>query len=308
MTIHYNAQDNGFYLQCNATTIAVDLTQIPANNSSCLIITHLKTETLSLLQKELTIPIYLSQDLFWLLQKLARFSFINLAKQEWKILPYGYFVELGDFKIQALKSDDGLFGACSLLLIDKQQHTIGYCGVFFNHGTHKKRIKAWKKVFAQSSLEHLILVKNKQIMPLSTELSENNIQKSLLKFLNHTSKQETSAIFSPWSPERLLRYQKTAMGAGWQIIWQKDFAQFLAAFYPFEEFLTTPSFPTKRLYQVAQPRFKQDTEVFIDPVITAFVNEPIELADLQASLVGLNDSELKEFINYLKPKELHYCN
>lgn len=306
-------QKHGVCLKEQQTNIGIDLTE---NDTKIdyLVLTHLKEETLNLLtQINPTTPVYLSQDLYWLLQKLMRFNFITSFPLNCKILPYGCAVTLENVEITALNSDDGLYGAIALLIASAQQ-TLAYPGAFCLQGAHKKRLKNWKKILQASQPDYLIL--DQRLKNLAKpDLSEVNLQKAFLKFLNHQPL-KPKIILSPWNPERIYRYHQTALGVGWKIIFNQNYAKFLHSLYPFdtfyvdfassEEYFKQPATNEKIIVQTEINN--STTKVFIDPVIADFAQHPSLDAYLQTDLIGLGDVQLNEFITYLSPKKIYYCN
>lgn len=305
-------KDHGVYLTEQQTTLGIDTFEID-ESVNYLIFTHLQEETLNFLTtKSCEIPVYLSQNLYWLLQKLVRFKFIAPLSITCHVLPYSYQVRLGNFKVTAFNSDDGLYGAIALLIENQKQQKIGYSGALSSIGAHKKRLKTWKKALHDSQLD-VLLVDNALQADKHDNLSEVNLQKALLKLLTQQTT-PISAIFSPWNPERLYRYHQTALSVGWKIIFAKNYANLLHALYPFETFYVSFDSTQENLKQIPvtsktilqQTKFDTATVQFVDPVIEDYLHNTRLDAYLQTDLIGLGRAEFNELIRYLDAAAVYY--
>lgn len=274
-----------------------------------IILTHIDFDTLDLLDNYVGFkPIYLSFELFKLIQKLVRVDLLEPVQANLKILPYNYSVKLGGIQMAAFKNDDGQFG--SFTLIARGSHsTIGYCDSFYSHGNHKKRIKKWQKAFREKQLDTLIL--GSKIAPISEQkniLSENGMQEMLLKFITkNPADQPLTALLSPFDPERLYRYDKTAKQNQRPIVWDKNYLQLLESFYPFAEFFSAKNLPTTAqsiIVQVEQSQQLKHMNTFLDPALLH--PNAVNIAGLiyQKHLCALTLAELNEFVSYIDPGQV----
>lgn len=269
-----------------------------------VILTHLDFDAVDFLtnyaeQK----PVYVSFEFFKLMQKLIKVNLVENIQTKLAILPYNYPVQLGDIQIHALSNDDGLFG--SLALMAKGANAaVGYCDAFYLHGNHNKRIKTWKKAFRDAHLTTLLL--GSRIAPFAkkeNQLSENGMQEMLTKFISKNSAAELlTVLLSPWDPERLYRYDKTAKNCHRPIIWNHNYFQLLQAFYPFADFYNAQNLPqdsAQVLVQVEQSRQLNTMPVFLDPALLH--PHAIDSTGLiyQQPLCALSEAELHEFTAFV---------
>ncbi len=276
---------------------------------SHIILTHLDFDALDFLENYSSEhSIYVSFEFFKLIQKLMRDNLLEPFHHNLKILPYGYTVSLGSIQVEAFPNDDGQYGSMALIAAGKKQ-TVGYCDAFYLRGNHKKRIKQWKRAFCQANLEVLIL--GSKIAPLSEQknfLTENGMQEMLAKFISKNFNTDPlTVLLSPWDPERLYRYDKTAKDCGRPIVWDKSYLQLLRAFYPFASFYSAqnlPKDPEKMLVQVEQSKQLAGTTIFFDPAILHPNSVDVSGLIYQNQLCALTQTELKEFTADIAAKEV----
>ncbi|GKS80371.1 hypothetical protein LPAF129_00560 [Ligilactobacillus pabuli] len=269
-----------------------------------VILTHLDNDALDFLadydeQKN----VYVSFEFYKLIQKLIAVKLLAETQVQLKIIPYQYPLTLGDIRLTAFPNDDGQFGSFALLATGPEK-TVGYCDAVYTHGNHNKRIKRWKKIFQQSQLD--ILVLGSKISPLTKNqnaLSENGMQEMLTKFITkNNANAPLTALLSPFNPERLYRYDKTAKLNQTPIIWNKNYLQLLQAFYPYAEFYGAENLPLtskSALVQSEQRHQLAANKIFTDPAVLH--PEAISITGLiyQKQLCALSQSELHDFTEYL---------
>lgn len=274
-----------------------------------VILTHLDNDSLDFLAnytEEQTV--YVSFEFFKLIQKLVDVRLLETNNVQLKILPYNYPLQLGSIQVTTLPNDDGQFGSVVLLLTGDSQ-TVGYCDAVYVHGNHTKRIKRWKKIFRASQIDTLVL--GSKISPLTKRaniLSENGMQEMLTKFITKNFHHAPlTALLSPFDPERLYRYDKTAKLNNCPIIWDKNYLRILRSFYPFTDFFGPTNLPTESknvIVQVEQSRQLKKVHVFFDPAILH--PNAISVAGLiyQNQLCALLENELHDLIEFLAADQI----
>lgn len=281
----------------------------PLEKHDFIILTHLDFDTLDFMNNyRSSKPVYVSFELLKLIQKLTKVNLLKPVQLNLKVLPYKYAVKIGNISLTAFSNDDGQFGSMSILA-NGPHNTLGYCDSFYNHGNHKKRIKKWKKGFHEQNIDQLVL--GSQIAPLNRSkniLSENGMQEMLTKFISkHKTKQPLTALLSPFDPERLYRYDKTAKTNQTPIIWDKNYWQILHSFYPFDDFFSVERLPEKNtniIIQMEQSQQLKNSDTFFDPAVLHPYAVSTEGLIHQKPLCTLSQSELNEFISYIKPQQV----
>lgn len=117
-----------------------------------VVISHLTPAVITLLHHPLTMPVFISQDLYELLQILSITGLLKLSLNRVQIMPTGYPTIIGDLQITPFPNDDGLWGSTALLIKDPAT-TIGFCATFTPHGNRKKRLKKWKRHFRDACIK-----------------------------------------------------------------------------------------------------------------------------------------------------------
>ncbi|MFK5676365.1 hypothetical protein [Ligilactobacillus sp. LYQ60] len=117
-----------------------------------VVISHLTPTVITLLHQPLTMPVFISQDLYELLQILTVTGVLKLSLKGVQIMPTGYPTIIGDLQITPFPNDDGLWGSTALLIKDTET-TIGFCATFTPHGNKKKRLKKWKRHFRDAHIK-----------------------------------------------------------------------------------------------------------------------------------------------------------
>lgn len=299
--------NNYLTLSSQETTIICDpifSEHHPLVAHDCVILTHLDNDALDFLadydeQK----TVYVSFEFYKLIQKLIAVKLLAETQVQLKIIPYQYPLTIGDITLTAFPNDDGQFGSFALLAQGAEK-VLGYCDAIYTHGNHNKRIKRWKQIFHQNQLD--ILVLGSKISPVAKNqnaLSENGMQEMLTKFITkNKTHTPLTALLSPFNPERLYRYDKTAKLNHTPIIWNQNYLQLLQAFYPFAEFYSAKNLPLtskSAIVQSEQSHQLTASKIFTDPAILH--PEAVSIAGLiyQKQLCVLTQNELQKFVEYL---------
>lgn len=274
-----------------------------------VILTHLDFDTLDLLANYSNAsPIFMSFELFKLIQKLIKVGLLQHVQADLKILPYNFPTKLGDIQIFAFSNDDGQFGSLALTA-QSHQGSLGYCDSFYSRGNHKKRIKKWKKAFREKQVDTLVLGSKIASFPgQKNVLSENGMQEMLQKFISkNPPDQPLTALLSPFDPERLHRYDKTAKQNDRPIIWDKNYLQLLQAFYPFDEFFSATKLPNQAqsiVVQIEQSQQLKKFTTFLDPALLHPNSVDIIGLIYQKNLCALSQADLNEFVSYVAARQV----
>ena len=117
-----------------------------------IIISHLTPAVITYLQHPVTLPVFISQDLYELLQILTVTGLLKLSLERVQIMPTDYPTVIGNLYITPFPNDDDLWGSVALLIEDDAT-AIGYCATFTPHGNRKKRLKKWKRHFRDAHIK-----------------------------------------------------------------------------------------------------------------------------------------------------------
>lgn len=117
-----------------------------------VVISHLTPAVITSLQHSVTTPVFMSQDLYELLQILTVTGLLKLSLKRVQIMPTGYPTVINDLRITPFPNDDGMWGSVALLIKDDAT-SIGYCAAFTPHGNRKKRLKKWKRHFRDAHIK-----------------------------------------------------------------------------------------------------------------------------------------------------------
>ena len=265
-----------------------------------MVISHLSADNLAYLQQA-TLPakIFVSQNLFLLLQKLTKFELIANLNLDLKVLPYGFAVSVADSKITALNSDDGLWGSMALYL-EHDHQKLGYVAKFDIHGIHKKRIKAWKKFFSQQKLDYLILGYQDR------DDSDNYLSKTgQLKNIEKTLEQADSTQFylemTPFDPEQLVKIDDLAHRLDYQIKWLPGYAELISYFKQLDFKDGSPAATDKTLIQREAQAHITDDLTISSPLLA----EDGKI-DFMNNFAYPTEAELKEILKYIAAKQVYF--
>ena len=142
----------------HATGLTITTPQINVNvdgftdKPTPVVISHLTPAMISFLQRPSTAPVFISQDLYELLQILTVTGVLKLSLERVQIMPTSYPTIIGDLRITPLPNDNGVWGSVALLIEDAAM-AIGYCATFTTHGSKKKRLKKWKRHFRDARIK-----------------------------------------------------------------------------------------------------------------------------------------------------------
>lgn len=327
------AQDNGTCILCDPTSSSLKRMQNATTQNKfelqVVILTHLSESNLHLLYSlPQGITLYMSQELFLLLQKMQRFSLIAPIPDMGKIIPYNFPQQIGSFKVTAYKNDDSLYGSLALT-IGQKSTTIGYANAFDLYGGHKKRTKKWIKKMATANLTTFITsnaMSGKRSPQLPT--NENGIQKNFTKQLKSSKDEPFKVLLSPWNPERLHRFNETCSELDKKLVLPAAIASLLKFFFPTDnvycyisEKSSTKKSSASELTRVTWKQIQDKVSDFvlyndkqpnfIDPSIR--VKKPIEnhswLSDCNFghTITPLSDSDMTTLKSRLNITEFVYC-
>lgn len=284
------------------TTITTPTGQIildPQRGADCsqaklIIITSLTIDSVLFDPQPLPCPLYVSQELFTLLQKLAATDLLPPLKHHLKIIPYTYPLYHDGWAITVKANEDGLYGALVLLLTGPDQQKIGYCFRFDQGGIHNKRIKKWKKWLKASNISYLLLGQSMFSNEPTPLMTYRGWQKHLTKLLAATTTTTTFAI-NPWKIDQLLQLAKTAQQHHFNVTWQPQLAPVIA-YYQAHSFVAPENIaePTANLVQVTtQPDwdFRQQTS-------------PNILNQLAIQPQQLGPADQQQFMTYFAPAQI----
>lgn len=289
--------DSSFTIKSKNSKIILDPVN-PEPGFDLGIITHLKQDSVIFKPDSLNYPVFVSQDLFLLLQKLVRSQIIRPISHQLKIIPYNYAQELNDISVTAYMNEDGLTG--SLALVVKNEETaIGYCRRFDIGGLHKRRINKWKKKFKAAKINTLYLGKEMFDSPATNITSARGLYKHLEKELADSTSSKISFAASPWQIDILHQFNKIGNDMGYTVSWLPSFAKLLSYFYPEENFDAALSSSDKKLVQIKD--FKASTINISRHSLKGLDN----LSLLNSSVASLTKSDQNNFFNYFEKGQVH---
>ncbi|SEM49608.1 hypothetical protein SAMN05216431_103132 [Ligilactobacillus sp. WC1T17] len=175
--------------------------------------------------------IYISQELYLLLQKLNRFLKTDYNLTAVKIIPYTFAQMFDDISVTALSNDDGFFGSYVLLFDDGQQK-IGYAPRFITQGWHKKRLKKWKKAFKDAQLTQLIL-SSKITQPASQALPDLSHYQQVLMA---DKPQDLLIKGNPFSLDTLFKMDDICQKLAIKAYYPELMANLMHAFNPWKDY------------------------------------------------------------------------
>ncbi|MCO7134186.1 hypothetical protein [Ligilactobacillus salivarius] len=265
-----------------------------------VIISHLSADNLAYLQQA-TLPakIFVSQNLFLLLQKLTKFELIANLNLDLKVLPYGFAVSVVDSKITALNSDDGLWGSMALYL-EHDHQKLGYVAKFDIHGIHKKRIKAWKKFFSQQKLDYLILGYQDRD-DSDNYLSKTGQLKNIEKTLEQADSTQIYLEMTPFDPEQLVKIDDLAHRLDYQIKWLPGYAELISYFKQLDFKESSSSTMDKILIQREFQPYTSADLVISSPLLTKDGK-----IDFTKNFAYPTEAELKEILKYIAAKQVYF--
>lgn len=265
-----------------------------------MIISHLSADNLAYLQQA-TLPakIFVSQNLFLLLQKLSKFELIANLNLDLKVLPYGFAVSVADSKITALNSDDGLWGSMALYL-EHDHQKLGYVAKFDIHGIHKKRIKAWKKFFSQQKLDYLILGYQDRD-DNDNYLSKTGQLKNIEKTLEQADSTQIYLEMTPFDPEQLVKIDDLAHRLDYQIKWLPGYAELISYFKQLDFKEGSPAATDKTLIQREAQAHITDDLTISSPLLA----EDGKI-DFMNNFAYPTEAELKEILKYIAAKQVYF--
>lgn len=265
-----------------------------------VIISHLSADNLAYLQQA-TLPakIFVSQNLFLLLQKLTKFELIANLNLDLKVLPYGFAVSVADSKITALNSDDGLWGSMALYL-EHDHQKLGYVAKFDIHGIHKKRIKAWKKFFSQQKLDYLILGYQDRD-DSDNYLSKTGQLKNIEKTLEQADSTQIYLEMTPFDPEQLVKIDDLAHRLDYQIKWLPGYAELISYFKQLDFKDGSPAATDKTLIQREAQAHITDDLTISSPLLA----EDGKI-DFMNNFAYPTEAELKEILKYIAAKQVYF--
>ncbi|WP_302757711.1 hypothetical protein [Ligilactobacillus salivarius] len=265
-----------------------------------VIISHLSADNLAYLQQA-TLPakIFVSQNLFLLLQKLTKFELIANLNLDLKVLPYGFAVSVVDSKITALNSDDGLWGSMALYL-EHDHQKLGYVAKFDIHGIHKKRIKAWKKFFSQQKLDYLILGYQDRD-DSDNYLSKTGQLKNIEKTLEQANSTQIYLEMTPFDPEQLVKIDDLAHRLDYQIKWLPGYAELISYFKQLDFKESSSSTMDKILIQREFQPYTSADLVISSPLLTKDGK-----IDFTKNFAYPTEAELKEILKYIAAKQVYF--
>lgn len=262
------------------------------------IITYLKPDSIIFKPDSLNYPVFVSQDLFLLLQKLVCSQIIRPINHQLKIIPYNYAQELNDISVTAYMNEDGLTGSLALL-IKNEETSIGYCRRFDIGGLHKRRINKWKKKLKAGKISTLCLGKEMFDSQAANITSARGLYKHLEKELADSTSSKISFAANPWQIDILHQFNKIGTDMGYTVSWLPNFAELLSYFYPEESFDTSLPNPNKELVQTKD--FKASTINVARHPLKGLDN----LSLLDSSVASLTPSDQTNFFNYFGKDQVH---
>lgn len=297
--MEYNFENK--FVETDETIIFFDnYINVDSPKEKFVIISHLSADNLAYLQQA-TLPakIFVSQNLFLLLQKLTKFELIANLNLDLKVLPYGFAVPVADLKITALNNDDGLWGSIALYL-EHDHQKLSYVAKFDIHGIHKKRIKAWKKFFSQQKLDYLILGYQDRD-DSDNYLSKTGQLKNIEKTLEQADSTQIYLEMTPFDPEQLVKIDDLAHRLDYQIKWLPGYAELISYFKQLDFKESSSSTMDKILIQREFQPYTSADLVISSPLLTKDGK-----IDFTKNFAYPTEAELKEILKYIAAKQVYF--